>query len=209
MSLDVTFPIDLTNGLVTTDLNTAFRCPVNRIAKQSSSEFLIPFEKMFKPADMTAGLPSSTTTGDAFLSRVGGTHGTATPTLKTADFTSASGTQGLRFTFELPHNYVAAGSVSLQVRAKWSASAPTVTNDLDARVFLMDGIGGITGSDKVQDAAQNPTGTAVTYEFDLSTTGLVAGNQLDCVVDVDVDQGAAAEAILVIGFVKMIVETQG
>lgn len=203
-------PFQIPDGSLTESvLSSAFALPVANNASRSSAIYGIPLSSMRKPADMTAVLPSSNTTGDGFLKMVSGTHGTATPKLSTSDFASASGTQGLRFEFILPPNYENGKAIVVRIPAKWDANVPNDGNDLDCRAFLSDGLGGITGTDKCQTAVQNPTATLAEYSFALSTTGLVAGDKLDIVIDIAADDSSAAACELFIGDVEVLVQTQG
>lgn len=210
MATQIDLSLPLPDGFLNTEMvGDGFRLPVNRQASRTGQVDGIRLESVCKPADMTAKLPASNLTSDGFLKMVSGTHGAATPKLSTADFAGASGTQGLRFLYEIPQNYEDGKSISVRVRAKWDTDVADGTNNLDVRAFLSDGMGGITGSDKCQTAVQNPTATAAYYTFVLSPTGLVAGDVLDIVVDWAIVDTAGVSVIGFLGRLDVLLQTQG
>jgi Cu/Ag efflux protein CusF len=166
----------------------------------AESAFL-DLEERLKGAD-GADLALSETAGDFF--RNIGTNQWMVDGEATVNETEAS--VGL-FNFVLPENYVAGGTITLQVSALVvlagdAANDATSTIDMEARKVTLTT--GAIGSDLVATAAQTLATAGATYSFTVTPTGLVAGDKLVCklttsVVETAGGTGAANSRITRLG----------
>lgn len=211
MATTVSGSFSIADGSLTQDaLSSATRIEVTKLAARSLAEIRIPFANLRKTdATFDENLPDSTTTGDGFLSLVGGTHGTVTPMVKTADFATASGTQSCRFEAIMPPNYVAEDDIAIRVRARMSTDADT-SKTLDCLAFLEDGDGAVSGSDKCTTAAQTITTSWADYTFVITSTGVSAGDMFDVQLDVALNDAATGSGVICeISKISLLCDTQG
>lgn len=211
MATTVSGSFTITDGSLTQDaLSSATRIETTKLAARSLAEIRIPFVNLRKTdGTFDENLPDSTTTGDAFPSLVGGTHGTATPMVKTADFASASGTQSFRFEAIMPPNYVAEDDIAIRVRARMATDADT-SKTLDCLAFLEDGDGAVSGSDKCTTAAQTITTSWANYTFVITSTGVSAGDMFDVQLDIALNDAATGSGVVCeISKISLLCDTQG
>jgi len=170
-------------------------------AKLATESKFLDLEERLKGAD-GADLALTETAGDFF--RAIGTNQWLIDGEATINETEAS--VGL-FNFVLPPNYVAGGTITLQVGALVvlagdAANDATSTIDMEARKQT-DATGAV-GSDLVSTAAQTLATAGATYSFTVTPTGLVAGDKLVCklttsVVETAGGTGAANSRITKLG----------
>lgn len=132
-------------------------------------------------------LPSTAATDDMAL--IGGTHGSAAPQLEGVLATgSATETQKCRFVFSLPAEYVAAGLIRLRVTCNVTQGEGEGTKTIDADVVSNDDDGTVSADINETDPVtidDTPTGR----EFTITPTGLAAGDELDVVLTLVVEDG--------------------
>lgn len=211
MATTVSGSFTIADGSLTQDaLSSATRIETTKLAARSLAEYRVNFTNVRKTdGTFDENLPDSTTTGDGFLSLVGGTHGTATPMIKTADFASGSGTQSCRFTCFLPPEYVDAEDIAVKVRARLQTDADT-SKTLDCLAFLEDGDGAVSGSDKCTTAAQTITTSWADYTFVITSTGVSAGDMFDIQLDVAITDSATPSGVVAeISKISFLCDTQG
>lgn len=200
--------ISLPEGSLTADLlHSGFELPVAKNVQRPLAKHRVRLADLRKP-DLSSVLPTSTTTGDVFLKIAGGTHGSASPLVQSADFASASGSQGLRIEAFLPPNYEDGETIAIVLRAKLTTDA-SVTKTLDVECYKPDGDGSV-GSDLCSTSAQSLTTSWANYTFVITPTGLVAGDPLDIEVTVALNDGVAGSGVVAnISVVELQFDTRG
>ncbi len=146
-----------------------------------------------------------------------GTFGTAQPIVVTSDADGASITQRARILFTLPVEYTTGGNVAINFCAGMvtalAATTPTATIDVEVYRTSRTSTGGAySGSDLVTTSAQSINSlTFASYQFTLTPTGLVPGDQLDIRVTIIVIDGAndAVEVIGAFTHSEMLLTVQG
>lgn len=142
-------------------------------------------------------LPGTPATDD--LGLVGGTFGTATPSLRTEDLKTLGATNNrARVLVQLPWEYIATQSVTLRFKAGMITTAADTSATLDCEVYkLQDDPDDAIGSDLVTTAATTINSLVfVDVDFVLTSSGLSPGDILDCRITTAVNDGAGATAVI-------------
>jgi len=152
--------------------------------------FTIPIDRWKKVADLTE-LP---TAGDGTnMGRVAGVHGTNTPALHGSGLATLAITEKARHIFTLPECYVAGQSITFRIRGEASA-LPDVSYTIDLEAYKSDREQGVS-ADLCTTAAQSLTTSWANYDFVITPTGLVAGDELDLeLTHISDDTGGAPPA---------------
>jgi hypothetical protein len=151
-------------------------------------------------------LPLATQTSGGDLGFVAGTHGAGGPVLGGSASTDSQ-TYAARVQAGLPPQYVAGGDISLVVRVIVD-SAPQVAATLDASVVAV--ADGEAGGDLYAGAAAAIGEAWANATFAIDPTGLVAGDTLDIVLTVAIDDtGGAGTSVVSIGGVTLEIEAKG
>jgi hypothetical protein len=159
-------------------------------------EYGIPFSAL-RVHDAFASLIATAGTDDLGISS-GGTFGTAAPYI-TADDLKAAGatTRYARFLFTLPGEYVAAQSVRIIAQAGMVTTAADTSCTLDFEAYKLDLDATVGGSDLVTTAAQSINSTSFAEKaFDLTSSGLVAGDVLDIRLAIACNDTATVTAVI-------------
>ena len=134
--------------------------------------------------NFTALLPQTAGTDDD-LAVIEGTLGTDFPTIQGADFGGGGGTaedKYARTLFTLPPEYDDAQSVTIRARCTYLTTVPDAASYVDFVVYEHNGDGAV-GSDLCATSAQNVVtagaGVFTNYDFTVTATTLVSGDQLD------------------------------
>lgn len=146
---------------------------------------------------MNTNLPGAGSTDD--LGLVGGTFGSATPSLRTEDLKAAGATNNrARVLVQLPFNYVAANSVTLRFKAGMITTASDGTATLDCEVYkLQDDPDDAIGSDLYSGSAVDINSTTFSdADFALTASGLSPGDILDVRITTAVNDGATGTAVI-------------
>ena len=131
--------------------------------------------------NFTALLPQAAANDD--LAVIEGTLGTDFPTVQGRDLGDAGATnERARYIFTLPPEYDAAQTVQVRLRCTYLTAVPSASGTIDVEAYESNGDGAV-GSDLCATAAQNVVtagaGTFTNYDFTITATTLVAGDQLD------------------------------
>lgn len=146
------------------------------------------------------------TPGSDDLGLVGGTVGTHCILVKSTTASGTSITQKARFTAYLPAEYVSGGVVKLRVRAKVEVAA-NVSNTVDLSAYETDGT---LSADLVTTSAQALTTSFADYDFVVTSTSLVAGDELDVLLTFAADDTGATNACIVnIASIKLYCAVKG
>ena len=146
---------------------------------------------------MQTVLPGTPATDD--LGLVGGTFGTATPSLRSEDLKTAGATnKRARVLVQLPWDYQAGQSVTLRFKAGMITTVADTTATLDCEAFkLQDDPDDAIGSDLVSTAATTMNSlTFANIDFVVTPTGLSPGDILDVRITCAVNDAAGATAVI-------------
>lgn len=145
--------------------------------------------------DRRSFLPDEATADDLGL-ETALTFGTNVPMIDSGDAASASITRYACTVFALPPNYE--GEESIQIRLR--ASMQTISDDfanLDAEVFKRGAGGAVSGSDLVSTSAQSAnSATSANYDFNVTATGLAAGDTFDLRIAALIDDTATGSGVV-------------
>lgn len=169
----------------------------NILALAEYQPFPIPLTDFRVWDAMQTLLPGTPATDD--LGLVGGTFGTATPSIRTEDLKALGATnKRARVLVQLPWDYVAGQSVKLQFKSGMITTVSDTTATLDCEVFkLQSDPDDAIGSDLVTTAATTINSlTFADVEFVVSPSGLSPGDILDIRVTIAVNDGASATAVV-------------
>lgn len=169
----------------------------NILALAELQPFPIPLTDFRVWDAMQTVLPGTPATDD--LGLVGGTFGTATPSLRSEDLKTAGATnKRARVLVQLPWDYQAGQSVTLRFRAGMITTVADTTAMLDCEVYkLQDDPDDAIGSDLVSTAATTMNSlTFANIDFVVTPTGLAPGDILDVRITAAVNDGASATAVI-------------
>lgn len=169
----------------------------NILALAELQAFPIPLTD-FRVWDALQTLLPGTPSADD-LGLVGGTFGTATPSIRTEDLKAAGATnKRARFLVQLPWEYVAGESVTIRLKAGMitTVASSSATIDVEAYKLQADPDDAI-GSDLVSTDAGNINSTTFAdINFTITPTSLSPGDILDVRVTIAVNDAATATAVI-------------
>lgn len=142
-------------------------------------------------------LPGTPSADD--LGLVGGTFGTATPSLRSEDLKALGATnKRARFLVQLPWEYIAGETVVLRFRAGMITTIAGTSATLDCEAYkLQADPDDAIGSDLVSTAAQTMNSLAFAdIDFTITPTSLSPGDILDVRITAAVNDGASATAVI-------------
>jgi len=142
-------------------------------------------------------LPGTPSADD--LGLVGGTFGTATPSIRTEDLKAAGATnKRARFLVQLPWEYVAGESIKLRFKAGMITTVAGTSTTLDAEAFkLQSDPDDAIGSDLVSTSLQDINSlTFADIDFVVTPSGLSPGDILDVRITVAVNDAATGTAVI-------------
>ena len=182
----------------------------NILALAELQPFPIPLTDFRVWDAMQTVLPGTPATDD--LGLVGGTFGTATPSLRSEDLKTAGATnKRARVLVQLPWDYQAGQSVTLRFKAGMITTVADTTATLDCEAFkLQDDPDDAIGSDLVSTAATTMNSlTFANIDFVVTPTGLSPGDILDVRVTAAVSDAASATAVIAgISSAKLLVDVR-
>lgn len=139
-------------------------------------------------------LPGTAATDD--LALIGGTFGTAPPTISAGDLKAAGATSRYaRFQMALPECYDAGQTVTLRISAGMVTTVASSSCTVDVQCYKLDKITGI-GSDLCTTAAT--TMNSLTFgdkDFTITPSGLVAGDVFDVRITIACNDAATVTAV--------------
>lgn len=156
--------------------------------------------------------PISTAASDDLGFSTGGTYGTNAPYISAGDLKAAgSTTRRARFIFTLPAEYVAGESVRISAYAGMVTSVADTSCTLDFEAYRLDLDATVGGSDLVSTAAM--TINSLTFSekaFELTASGLAAGDVLDIRVSIACNDAATGTAVIPsIAQIRMALDIKG
>jgi len=142
-------------------------------------------------------LPGTPSADD--LGLVGGTFGTATPSIRTEDLKALGATnKRARFLVQLPWEYVAGESVTIRFKAGMITTVAGTSATLDCEAYkLQDDPDDAIGSDLVSTSATSINSlTFASTDFVITPTSLSPGDILDVRITIAVNDGASVTAVI-------------
>jgi hypothetical protein len=144
---------------------------------------------------MATALPSAGANDD--LGLVGGTFGTATPSLRTQDCKTLTNSNRARVLVQLPWDYVAGESVALRFKAGMITTVSGTTATIDCEAYKIVDPADAVGTDLVSTAAQTINSLVfANVDFVVTPTSLSPGDILDVRVSISIVDGATATAVI-------------
>lgn len=145
---------------------------------------------------MATVLPSAGASDD--LGLVGGTFGTATPSLRTQDCKTLTNSNRARVLIQLPWDYVAGESVTIRFKAGMITTVSGTTATIDCEAYkLQEDPDDAIGSDLVSTAATTINSLVFSnIDFVVTPTSLSPGDILDVRVTTAIVDGATATAVI-------------
>lgn len=144
--------------------------------------------------NMASLLPGTAAADDCEITT--GTPGTDAPRITAGDVAGAgSSTRKFAFAFALPPNYESGESVRITVRAYVAGAACDTSCTIDCEVFKCDGDGAV-GSDLITASAGDMNSTSpADFDFDVTSSGLVAGDLLVAVFSIAYNDAATVSGV--------------
>jgi len=182
----------------------------NILALQELQAYPIPLTN-FRVWDALATVLPGTPASDD-LGLVGGTFGTATPTLRTQDLKAAgASTNRARVLVQLPWDYVAGETVVIRIKAGMITTVAGTSATVDCEAYKnQEDPDDAIGSDLVTTSATSINSlTFASVDFNITPTSLSPGDILDLRISTAVNDGASATAVIAgISSVKLLVDVR-
>jgi hypothetical protein len=181
----------------------------SQLTQEDNAPYKVPFES-WRVWDAFGTLLPATPANDD-LGIVGGTFGSASPSIQTGDLKSAGATsRRARVTFSLPPEYVAGQSVTIRAHAGMLTTVADASATIDFEVYKSDDEAGI-GSDLCATAAQSINSLTLSdKDFAITATGLAPGDTLDIRMTVAVNDAATGTAVAgIVGGVEVLLDVKG
>lgn len=169
----------------------------NILALAELQSFPVPLTD-FRVWDALQTLLPGTPSADD-LGLVGGTFGTATPSLRSEDLKAAGATdKRARVLIQLPWEYVAGQKIRLRCKAGMITTVADVSATLDVEAYkLQSDPDDAIGSDLVSTTAATMNSTTFSdIDFVISPSGLSPGDILDVRITAAVNDGATGTAVI-------------
>lgn len=158
---------------------------------------------------LQTNLPGTSAADD--LALIGGTFGTASPSIQTSDLKAAGATaRYARVEIQLPVEYVAGETVLLRFRAGMITTVADNSSTLDVVAYESDSEAGI-GADICATAAQSINNLVfANYDFTITATTIAPGDMLDVRIHSAVNDAASGTAVIAcVGAVSLLVDIKG
>ena len=169
----------------------------NILALAELQAFPIPLTDLRVWDALQTLLPGTPATDD--LGLVGGTFGTATPSIRTEDLKAAGATnKRARFLVQLPWEYQAGESVTIRFKVGMITKVAGTSATIDIEAYkLQDDPDDAIGSDLVSTSATSMNSlTFANIDFVITPTSLSPGDILDVRVTIAINDGASGTAVI-------------
>lgn len=169
----------------------------NILAIAELQPFPIPLTDFRVWDAMQTLLPGTPSSDD--LGLVGGTFGTATPSIRTEDLKAAGATnKRARFLVQIPWEYQPGESITIRFKAGMITTVAGTSATIDIEAYkLQDDPDDAIGSDLVSTSATSMNSlTFANMDFVIAPTSLSPGDILDIRVTMAINDGAGATAVI-------------
>ncbi len=183
--------------------------PRSQLAQESSVVYPQPWESWRVHDAYHTNLPGTPAADD--LGLIGGTLGSASPSLQSEDLKAAGLTDKYaRAVFQLPAEYSSGATINLRASAGMLTTIADTLAELHFEVFKSNRAAGV-GSDLVTTPATDVNSTTIQdYLFGVTPTGLVAGDILDLRAHFQVNDAATGtEVKAILGAVEWLLNIRG
>lgn len=180
----------------------------SQIKQRDAKEYVVPLTDLRVWDAFQTNLPGTAATDD--LALIGGTFGTASPTVRSSDADNTTIQQFARFIYSLPYEYVAGQTITLRIHAGVNTSVASASATVDVVAHRMDSTAGI-GSDLCSTAAQSINSTTnANKDFTITPATLGPGDAIDVRVVIAITDTATATAVIgEIGSLTFLCDVQG
>lgn len=182
--------------------------PRSSLLQEDNARHKVPLTDLRVFDAMQTVLPGTAASDD--LALIGGTFGSASPSIRTSDAKATTVTQRARFLFSLPHSYVAGETVTLRLRAGMNTTVSDGTATVDVECYRSDDESGI-GSDICQTNATTINSlTDANKDFTINPATLAPGDTLDVRLTIAITDTATATAVIgQIGGIEFLLDSKG
>lgn len=171
-----------------------------QLKQTATSTAVVPFALEAHDWRRTDGVTLVTATGTTtHFGAVYGTPGTDFPHLETLDGKAATTVVVARRLFKLPPNYVAGSAITIRARCgmKTTVADNSAGTTIDFSAYSNSGVANGSSADLVTTAAQSINSlTAANYDFTVTPTGLVAGQDIQLQMTLTLTDAATATAVI-------------
>lgn len=176
------------------DISASAEIERSKLALESL-KFNIPLEMLRVHDAFQTNLPTTASSDD--LGFIVGTFGTDAVVVQTSDAKATTVTQRARFNYRLPESYQAGQDISFVAFAGMKTTVSDTTATVDFEVYKKNDSTGLVGSDLCATSATTINSlTASAKTFSVTSTGIVAGDELDVRVTIAITDGATATAVI-------------
>ncbi|HUX16677.1 MAG TPA: hypothetical protein VMW52_09410 [Phycisphaerae bacterium] len=168
--------------------------PRSYLAEDALAEDAVELTELRVWDDLAALLPGVAATDD--LAIIEGTWAANAPRVQSADAKATTVTQRLRFRRRLPENYVAAGDVTLRVRAGMITTASDGTATVDVECCADDEDGGVSADLCATPAQPINSLDKADCDFVITPTALAPGVVLDFRVTIAITDTETGTAVI-------------
>lgn len=179
------------------------------MTQETGKEYYLPIELARRHDHPMLPLPE--TAADDDFGVAAGTFGSDSMILQTADKKSAGATSVYaRWSFQFPVEYVTGQAASIKCRAFMSVAADT-TAVLDWEAYIVDGEGGVVGSDIVTGTATDINSTTpADVTLTLDATSLLPGVWIELRLAATITDGAGANPVIAyVGKPRLLLSVKG
>jgi len=185
--------------------------PRTNLEQNNLESYTIPMTSWRVHDALHTLLPGTSATDD--LGLIGGTFGSASPSIQTYDVKTVGATSLYARNadrFILPPEYVAGQTVVIRLHAGMLTTVADTTATADLEVYLSDEEAG-AGADLCATAAQSINSlTLADKDFTITASGLSPGDVLDVRLALAINDAAGEVAVLgIVGAVKLLCDTRG
>lgn len=155
-------------------------------------------------------LPGAPATDD--LGLIGGTFGSATPSIQTEDLKAAGATNKYaRAVVYLPPEYDTGKTVQIAAQAGMLTTIADVTATIDFEVYKSDKEAGVDGADLCATAAQSINSVTLAEKtFAVTATSLAPGDALDIRMTLAINDAATGTTVKgIVGYVALQCDIKG
>jgi hypothetical protein len=185
------------NNLTNSSISATAAIARSKLAQDTYQPYVIKLQDLRVWDDVTEWLPNASANDD--LAIVDGTFGTDAYTMSAGDVKGVGAvTRYARGTVALPAEYDDGASVRFRIRAAMETTVADTSATVDVEAYLLDEDGTLNGSptDLVSNAALSINSlTVANYDFELATTSLVSGSEIDFRVTVACNDGASVTVV--------------
>jgi hypothetical protein len=178
------------------------------LTQDTLKAFTIPLESWKVFDALQTNLPGTAASDD--LGLIGGTHGSASPSIQTSDAKTTTVTQKMRASIPVPAEYQAGETLVLRIHAGMLTTTGDGTATVDVLAYKSNEEAGV-GSDLCATAAQSIKSlTLADKDFTITATSLSPGDLLDVLVVIAITDTATGTAVKgIIGSTKLLADVQG